>query len=131
MINLADIQGRNRVIVESVTPELEGGRFFIKSVPQEIIKVEADIYCDGHDKIAARLLYKHALEDKWSEVPMRFITNDRWGGSFVVEKEGFYSYTIQAWVDNLASWEHEIKLKIRDAQHVNSELLGGATLLEK
>ncbi len=131
MINLADIQGRNRVIVESVTPELEGGRFFVKSVPQEIIKVEADIYCDGHDKIAARLLYKHALEDKWSEVPMRFITNDRWGGSFVVEKEGFYSYTIQAWVDNLASWEHEIKLKIRDAQHVNSELLGGATLLEK
>ena len=34
-------------------------------------------------------------------------------------------------MDHLASWEHEITLKIRDAQHVNSELLVGASLLEK
>jgi starch synthase (maltosyl-transferring) len=131
MMNLAEIQGRNRVIVERVSPELDGGRFFIKSVPQEIIQVEADIFCDGHDKTAAHLLYKHHSDKNWSEVPMRFINNDRWGGQFLVEKEGFYSYTIEAWVDHLASWEHEITLKIRDAQHVNSELLAGATLLEK
>lgn len=130
-MNLAEIPGRNRVIVESVVPELEGGRFYIKAVLQEVIQIEADIFCDGHDKTAARLLYKHESEKKWSEVPMRFTDNDRWGGEFAADKEGFYSYTIEAWVDHLASWEHEIKLKIRDAQHVNSELLVGATLLEK
>ena len=74
-MSLAEIQGRNRVVIERVTPELDGGRFFIKSVPQEIIQVEADIFCDGHDKTAARLLYKHQSEKKWSEVPMRSITN--------------------------------------------------------
>jgi starch synthase (maltosyl-transferring) len=131
MMNLAEIPGRNRVIVERVTPELDGGRFFIKAVPQEIIHVEADVFCDGHDKTAARLRYKHESEKKWSEVPMRFLNNDRWEGHFAVEKEGFYYYTIEAWVDHLASWEHEITLKIRDAQHVNSELLVGASLLEK
>lgn len=131
MMNFTEILGRNRVIVESVVPELDGGRFFVKAVLQEIIQVEADIFCDGHDKTAARLLFKHESERKWNEVPMRFITNDRWRGEFAVEKEGFYSYTIEAWVDHLASWEHEITLKIRDAQHVNSELLVGATLLEK
>ena len=53
---------------------------------------------------------------------MHFVNNDRWEGHFAVEKEGFYHYTIEAWVDHLASWEHEITLKIRDTQHVNSEI---------
>lgn len=131
MMKLAAIKGRNRVIIERVTPELDGGRFFIKSVPQETIPVKADIFCDGHDKTAARLLYKHQSDNKWSEVPMRLINNDRWQAEFIAQKEGFYHYTIEAWVDHLASWEHEITLKIRDAQHVSSELLVGANLLEK
>ena len=131
MMNLNEISGKNRVIVENVVPELDGGQFYIKAVPNESIQVEADIFCDGHDKTAARLCFKHQSDKKWTEVPMRFVNNDRWAGQFVVEKEGDYLYTIEAWVDHLASWEHEITLKIRDAQHVNSELLVGASLLEK
>ncbi|MFN4145268.1 MAG: alpha-1,4-glucan--maltose-1-phosphate maltosyltransferase [Runella sp.] len=130
-MNLTTINGQSRVVVERVTPELDGGRFFIKAVPNEQIRVEADIFCDGHDKTAAHLLYKHQNDKKWSETPMRFVNNDRWAGVFEVEKQGFYDYTIEGWVDHLASWQHEIILKVRDAQHVNSELLVGASLLEK
>lgn len=131
MINLAEIPGKNRVIVSGVTPELESGRFLAKAVSQEMIQVEADIFCDGHDQIATRLLYKHESEKKWSEVTMHSLNNDRWAGDFLVEKTGFYSYTIEAWVDHLASWKHEITIKIRNAQQVVSELLIGANLLDK
>ncbi|TAE40640.1 MAG: alpha-1,4-glucan--maltose-1-phosphate maltosyltransferase [Runella slithyformis] len=127
----ADVKGQNRVIVERVVPELDGGRFYIKAVPGEIVEVEADIFCDGHDKTAARLLYKHQSDKKWQEAPLALINNDRWGGQFVVEKEGFYHYTLEAWIDHLASWQHEAILKIRDGQHVHVELLAGAQLLEK
>ena len=127
----AQIKGQNRVIVERVTPELDGGRFYIKAVVGETVDVQADIFCDGHDTTTARLLYKHETETQWQTAPLTPINNDRWGGQFTVEKQGFYSYTLEAWVDHLASWQHEMVLKIRDAQHVNVELLAGAQLLDR
>jgi starch synthase (maltosyl-transferring) len=44
---------RNRVVIERVTPELDGGRHAIKRVAGDVVEVEADVFCDGHDKIAA------------------------------------------------------------------------------
>jgi starch synthase (maltosyl-transferring) len=52
-------QGLQRVIVEHVTPEIDGGRFYIKKIAGESVKVEADIFTDGHDHVGARLLYRH------------------------------------------------------------------------
>ncbi|GAA4458041.1 alpha-1,4-glucan--maltose-1-phosphate maltosyltransferase [Nibrella saemangeumensis] len=117
-------------MIERVTPEIDEGRYPIKAVPGEIIAVEADIITDGHDKIAARLLYKHESDREWTEVSMKFINNDRWGASFTVGKPGRYLYTIEGWVDHIASWQHEIVLKIKDGQYVNSELLAGSHYVE-
>ncbi|WP_345266409.1 alpha-1,4-glucan--maltose-1-phosphate maltosyltransferase [Nibrella viscosa] len=130
--NGADIpfDGQKRVVIERVSPEIDKGRYPIKAVPGELISVEADIITDGHDKIAARLLYKHNAEQQWTEVPMTLINNDRWGATFTVEKQGRYLYTIEAWVDHIASWQHEIILKIKDGQYVNSELLAGVPYVE-
>lgn len=122
--------GRVRVVIERVSPELDGGRFPIKAVPGDTIPVEADIFLDGHDKLAARLLYKHADDPDWNEVPMVFINNDRWGASFSVEKPGLYAYTFEAWVDHIASWQHEIGLKVAAGQRITSELKAGAVLAE-
>jgi len=120
------MSGQIRAVIEHVTPEIDAGRFPIKATPGEIISVEADIFADGHDKLATRLLYKHSDDAEWSEVPMVFSVNDRWLASFPVERQGHYLYTIEAWVDHLASWHHEIQLKINDGQHITSELLVGA-----
>ncbi|MFN8355008.1 MAG: alpha-1,4-glucan--maltose-1-phosphate maltosyltransferase [Spirosomataceae bacterium] len=124
-------QGQQRVVIERVTPELDGGKWAIKAVPGDEIYVEANIFQDGHDKLSARLLYRHEKDKKWTEVTMRFLNNDRYGGFFPVEKQGYYYYTIEGWADHAASWQHEIGLKIRDGQHVNVELLVGANLLDE
>jgi len=42
-----------RVVVDSIRPEIDGGRFPIKRTVGETVQVEATIFADGHDVIAA------------------------------------------------------------------------------
>ena len=122
--------GQARVVIQNVSPELDGGRFPIKAVPGAVIAVEADIFLDGHDFIAARLLHKHSDDESWAETAMTPFGNDHWGASFTVERPGRYHYTIDAWVDHLSSWQHEVDLKVADGQRITSELLAGAQYVD-
>lgn len=122
--------GRSRVVIERVSPELDGGQFPIKAIPGDVVAVEADIFADGHDYLTAVLLYRHTDDANWTEMAMAPLVNDRWGASFVVEKQGRYLYTFEAWINHPASWQHEIHLKVADGQRITSELLAGATYLD-
>jgi len=42
---------------------------------------------------------------------MSHLGNDRWSGSFTVEKQGRHEYTIEGWVDRFASWAYELGKK--------------------
>jgi starch synthase (maltosyl-transferring) len=123
-------QGLQRVVVEHVTPEIDAGRFYIKKVAGETIKVEADIFADGHDHIGARLLYRHEGDKKWAHVPMALFNNDRWSASFDVVKTGFYHYTVTGWVDHPLTWHHGFMKKFQDGQNLAVELLIGAGFLD-
>jgi starch synthase (maltosyl-transferring) len=127
---LKNQDGRKRVVIENVIPELNNGRFAVKAVPGETIHVEADVFCDGHDHVAARLLYKHESESDWTEKGMSLIVNDRYECDFTVDKQGHYVYTIEGWVDHIDTWQHDTELKIKDGQRVPLELIIGAQFLE-
>lgn len=129
-IRVVNRPGQIRVAIERVSPELDGGQYPIKAIPGDVIAVETDIFADGHDYLSARLLYKHADDTDWTEMPMALLVNDRWGASFIVEKQGRYTYTIEGWVDHLGSWQHEIHLKVADGQRITSELKAGARYVE-
>lgn len=124
------MQNQSRIVVENVAPQINGGNIFIKRVVDEIVPVTADVLVDGHDVIQASLLYKHESEKKWSETRMNPTFNDEFSASFQTIKQGFYSYKVEGWVDYALNWQHGIQRKIDDYQHVNSELLEGAVLLE-
>ncbi len=121
---------QSRVIIENITPLVHGGEFPLKSVVNEIIPVAADVFADGHDVIAASVLFKHEKEKSWKETRMSPSENDAWSSTFQVSKQGFYQYKIQAWVDQGLNWQHGIRRKLEDGQTVTSELLEGALLLE-
>jgi len=125
-----DKNGLQRVIVEHVTPEIDAGRFYIKKIPGEIIRVEADIFTDGHDHVRGQVLYKHESEKNWLHVPMQLLSNDRWQASFQVTKTGFYNYTVIGWVDHPLTWQEGFVKKYQDTQHMGVELLIGAEFLE-
>src|SRR5688500_7873033 len=100
---VAGTEGRQRVIIERVEPEIDGGRFPIKRTVGEPVVVEADIFADGHDVLAAVLKVGN------QEYPMRPLANDRWRGEFTINEIGAHTYTIEAWVDHFATWERDLE----------------------
>ncbi|MFC4721852.1 alpha-1,4-glucan--maltose-1-phosphate maltosyltransferase [Geojedonia litorea] len=124
------MQNQKRVVIDYVSPQVNCGEFFIKRIVNEVVNINAHVLVDGHDVIAASILYKHEKEKTWSETRMHLTTNDEWLGSFTVLKQGFYTYKVEGWVDHALNWQHGIERKIEDGQHVKSELLEGATYLK-
>jgi starch synthase (maltosyl-transferring) len=123
--------GRKRVVIESLKPEVDSGRFPIKRVIGEKVVVTADIFSDGHDTVAARVLYRMERDHGWREVPMRLIENDRWKGEFVVEEVGIYLYTVEGWIDHFKTWQRDIKKRYDAGQDLGVELLIGAGYAEE
>ncbi|TMB66362.1 MAG: alpha-1,4-glucan--maltose-1-phosphate maltosyltransferase [Deltaproteobacteria bacterium] len=124
-------EGRLRAVIEKVKPEIDGGRFPAKRVVGERMTVEADIFTDGHDALAAALLYRRKSDSHWSETPMESLDNDRWRATFEVTEIGAYLYTLQAWVDRFESWRQGLAKKLQAGQDVAIDLLIGAGLVEE
>jgi starch synthase (maltosyl-transferring) len=120
------MQNQTRIIIESVKPQLDGGSFYIKRIVNQKVIVSAHVFADGHDVVECCVKFKHEKDKKWSEVRMVPTENDEWEAEFTVEKQGFYSYFIEGWVDYALNWQHGTERKINDNQHVKSELLEGA-----
>ncbi len=122
-------EGRVRAVVESVAPCIDGGRFAAKRVLGEPLVVEADCFADGHDAVAARLLWRAVDEAVWRETPMAPLGNDRWRGSFVPDCLGRHVYTVTAWVDPFLSWRNDFARRV-DAGDLQIAALAGAALIE-
>jgi starch synthase (maltosyl-transferring) len=126
---LLDRVANSRIAIEGVAPEIGGGRFAVKRVEGEELAVEADIFCDGHDVIAAAVLVR-TPNGEASETPMRRLGNDRWRAEIRLAQVGHHTYTIVAWRDLFSTWRDEV-LKKRDAgQIVSLELDEGRNLVE-
>lgn len=122
--------GKKRVVIEAVSPEIDGGRFPIKRTVGEKVVVEADVFADGHDVLSCRLLYRKGEESGWTHAPMKLLGNDRWRGVFEVTETGTDYYTLQAWVDWFLSWRQTLTKKAAAGQEVSVDLLIGAEILE-
>jgi starch synthase (maltosyl-transferring) len=125
------VETAQRVVIEDVSPEIDGGRFAVKRTVGETITVTADIFTDGHDLVAAALRWRRAGEDAWEETPMRPLGNDRWTGTFAVGAVGRSLYTIHAWVDRFRSWRDDLAKKSAAGHDVTVDLLAGAELVEQ
>jgi len=77
-------------VIENLQPLIEGGRYPIKRVVGEDVAVEADIFKDGHDIVAASLKWRVVGQPKWHETAMRLVENDRWRGVFSVYENATY-----------------------------------------
>ncbi len=118
-----------RVVIEAVEPQIDCGRFPIKRTVGEEVIVRADVHADGHDVVAALVLFRRAGDSEWREAPMRLLENDRWQGSFTVDTLGRYEYSVEAWVDRFASWRQDLSKKAGAGQDVSLELREGAALV--
>ena len=122
--------GRQRVVIENVSPELDGGKYPAKAVEGERVVVEADIFVDGADAIMAALCFRLAGSEEWYSSPMEPQGNDRWKGSFIAGAPGRYEYTIEGRVDHFQTWKKGLEKKIAAGQDVSLDLQIGALLVD-
>ncbi len=122
--------GRRRVVIESVAPEIEGGLFAAKRTIGERVTVEADVFADGHDALACVLRWRHQSSQLWSDVPMVPVVNDRWRAEFMVSELGRYFYTIQGWVDAFETWSRQFAKRVEAGQDITLELEVAARMIE-
>lgn len=120
--------GRNRVVIERVSPGIDCGRFPIKRVVGERVIVEADVFADGHDQIGCQILYWQD-EKKIKTSPMKPLGNDRWRGEFYVQELGRYQYTVEGWIDRFETWRVDLVKRVAAGQDVHVELLSGTDLI--
>jgi len=122
---------RNRVQISRVQPEIEGGRYPIKRIVDDVVEITTDIVVDGHNALAAVLLYKEETQSEWSETPLEHDINDRWQTQLRVDRPGRWQYTVKAWIDNFASWQRDLEKRVNAAQDVAVELLIGLDLVKQ
>lgn len=136
-MDLKDFTSESRqILIEHISPEVDCGRYPAKRVAGDILEVQADIFRDGHDLIAAALQYctesdLNSPTPGWQEVPMRKFDNDRWTGSFPLKVIGCYCYRITAWNDRFGTWQHDMEKRVQAEQVAASDVLEGIALVKK
>jgi len=126
------MQRPDTVVIEAVSPWIEAGRYPVKRLVGDDLAVEADIFKDGHDEVAAMLKWRRLGQDAWHETPMRPVGNDRWSGLCALHEVGFYEYTIEAWGDPWATWCHDFHKKVAArVAGLESDQLEGALWIER
>jgi starch synthase (maltosyl-transferring) len=128
---MIDATARQRVVIDRVRPEIEGGRFAIKRTVGEQVAVEADVFTDGHDALACLLLYRDERASVWSERPMEALGNDRFRADLTVTAIGRWRYTVTAWLDRFKTWRRDLHKRVEAGQDVAVDLLGGAALIQQ
>ena len=121
--------GQSRAVIEAVTPVVDAGRFPAKRSVGEVVRVEADAFTDGHDKISVALLHRFGTAGTWHEVDMEPVVNDRWAGAFEVHAVGWHQFTVSAWVDHFATWQYDLRKRVGAGQDVGVDLAIGADLV--
>ena len=123
--------GRKRVVIESLEPEIDAGRFPVKRIVGDTVRVEADVFADGHDRVTARLLFRYCDVPHWTTVPMQPLGNDRWRAEFPVSRLGEYLYTVSGVIDHFDTWRGDLEKRIAAGHAISVDLLNGAQLVEE
>jgi starch synthase (maltosyl-transferring) len=137
------VEGRKRIVIEEVEPQINAGRYPVKRVLGDLVTITCAAFGDGHDHVAARLLYRAAGERRWKTTPFAALGNDFWSASFTVDRLGGWEYTIQAWIDHFDTWCDDLKKRLSaqpdpkeptqntSPQDIPLALRSGALLLER
>lgn len=126
-----DALERGRIAIERVRPAVDGGRFAVKRGVGDVVEVTADIFSDGHDMLAAELLWRADDETAWSRAPMELVENDRWSGRFPLLRTGRHVFAIEAWWSEFGTFCRDLAKKCEASLDVALEVLEGRLILEK
>jgi len=119
--------GIRRVVIENVTPNVDGGRFAVKRLVGDTLIVEADVFADGLGEVRASLRWRFESEPAGQEIEMAPLGSDRWGAQLPLDRVGRYEFHVSGWVDRWQTWRHDLAKRVQAGQDVTVDLqIGGA-----
>lgn len=100
-----------RIQIQDVWPQVDCGRYPVKSCVGDTVPVSATIFRDGSHKVRAAVRFRPYGKRRWREVALEPVGNDRFEGVLVPDELGPWELRLHAWPDPYASWldEHDRK----------------------
>jgi starch synthase (maltosyl-transferring) len=128
-----------RIVIESIRPQVDCGRWAARAVAGETVGVEATVFRDGHDIIAACVRLSGpgqpgAGQDEPAQlIPMAEVGQglDRWRAEVTFPRTGLWTFAIEAWRDEIATWRRDTWKKLDAGRDVALELEEGARLFDQ
>jgi starch synthase (maltosyl-transferring) len=110
----ASVGERPRLVIEEVDPRVEGGegRFPVKRVVGDVVTVEATIFADGHEQLAAEVLWRASDTAEWTRVRMQQLPNDRWRAHFPLTRLGRFEFVVEGWLDRFGGYARDLRKKV-------------------
>ncbi len=123
-------RGLSQLTIECVAPELDNGRYPVKRVVGDVVRVGADVIKDGHDATAAHVIVR-APGEAARAIPMQYASDDdRWFAEFTVDRIGRWHFTVEAWTDEWETWRAGFRKKVDAGVEVRVELMEAAQLVK-
>lgn len=121
-----------RVIINQVTPQVEGGRFPAKAVVGEEFPVRACAFSDGQPILVVRSRWRMCDQGSdliWAYVPLKGDIDDFWLGNITFTEQQGAVFQIEAWRDDFASWRKDFRRWLRVRADPGQDLLTGVKLV--
>src|SRR5688572_12062789 len=125
-----------RVVVDEVFPVVSGGRYPAKAVVGEHVPVRAEVWREGHDAVAATVVWRGPddPEPRRTRMAPDDPGLDTWSAVVVPDAEGEWTFRVEGWGDPWATWRHAVTAKVvagQDADDLAVDLETGARLLDR
>ncbi len=131
---MKNIEGQKRVVIEHLTPQIDGGLYPVKRTIGETLTIKADVFADGHDWVSAFVQHKKNSDKEWTNIAMMPLDDglETHIASLEIVEMGVYEYRIKAFINHPISWQHNLKRRLQDAnrQDIELQMLVGIEFLE-
>src|SRR4051812_10083983 len=104
-------QPRSLVRIPDVPPQVDCGQVLAKRCVGDRVSVSAEIVTHGPSVVRAELRSRAAGTRRWTRSPMEPVPDapDRYAGEFTAASLGTWEFTIEAWVDRVATWQDQLR----------------------
>src|SRR5690554_1361080 len=129
----AEFQSRvGRIPIRQLTPQQPENNWPAKAFVGEVVPFQATAFKEGHDLLGVDLLLTDPDGDQSSH-RMRSVApgTDRWQADVQLETPGGWVWSVQAWVDDYATWLHDAEIKVPAGIDAPLMLTRGAELLKR
>ncbi|HEY0166114.1 MAG TPA: alpha-1,4-glucan--maltose-1-phosphate maltosyltransferase [Jatrophihabitans sp.] len=125
-----------RIGLNSLHPVIAHGELPSRAVVGEPVGIEATVFREGHDAVAASVVWRSPAGVEAGFHRMRPLGggSDRWRAEVTPDSTGSWQYVVEAWGDPLATWYHAVEVKVdagQSADELANDLEIGARLFQR